>query len=44
MARPVCWDRKVLTDAFPRPLVGAALISSPPRAPRTLGTRASVRF
>ena len=34
----------VKTDAFPHPLVGAALVSSPLRPPRTYGLRASVRL
>lgn len=37
-------DAVVKTDAFPHPLVGAALVSSPLRPPRTYGIRASVRF
>jgi iron complex outermembrane receptor protein len=37
-------DAVVKTDAFPHPLVGAALVSSPLRPPRTYGLRATARF
>ncbi|GGC12916.1 TonB-dependent receptor [Novosphingobium endophyticum] len=37
-------DTTVKTIAFPHPQAGAALVSSPLRAPRTYGVRAGVRF
>lgn len=37
-------DATVKTVAFPHPLAGAALVTSPLRPPRTYGVRAGVRF
>jgi iron complex outermembrane receptor protein len=37
-------DAVVKTNAFPHPLAGAALVTTPPRPPRTYGVRAGIRF